>query len=73
MIFGLGIFPLQANALIPLAGMMIGNSMTATVVAARRVVGELRDKRLEVEARLALGLTSQHASRPFVRDALASP
>jgi putative ABC transport system permease protein len=69
-IFGLHIFPLQASTLIPLAGMMVGNSMTATVVAARRVVGELRDKRLEVDARLALGHTWQEASRPYVRDAL---
>src|SRR5262245_39092034 len=31
-IFGFHIFPLQANAIIPLAGMMIGNSMTSTVL-----------------------------------------
>jgi putative ABC transport system permease protein len=55
---------------IPLAGMMIGNSMTSVVVAARRVTGELRDKRLEVEARLALGRSWQDASRPYVREAM---
>lgn len=69
-IFGFGIFPLEANAVVPLAGMMIGNSMASTVLAARRVVGELRDKREEVEARLALGHTWQQASRPYVREAL---
>ncbi len=69
-IFGLGIFPFEARAVVPLAGMMVGNSMTATVVAARRVVGELRDKRLEVEARLALGHPWPAASRPYVREAL---
>jgi putative ABC transport system permease protein len=69
-IFGLGIFPLQAATLIPLAGMMIGNSMSSTVVAARRVVGELRDHRDEVEARLALGHPWPSASRPYVRTAL---
>ena len=62
-IFGLGIFPLEARALVPLAGMMIGNSMNATVVVARRVVEELRDKRDEVEARLALGHSSRRARR----------
>jgi len=69
-IFGLGIFPLEARAIVPLAGMMIGNSMTATVVVGRRIVGELRDKRDEVEARLALGQPWPEASRPYVREAL---
>lgn len=69
-IFGFGIFPLQAATLIPLAGMMIGNSMSSTVVAARRVVGELRDHRDEVEARLALGHPWPSAARPYVRTAL---
>ena len=67
---GLGIFPLEAQAIIPIAGMIIGNSMGATVVVSRRVVGELRDKRPEVEARLALGQPWSDASRPYVRDAM---
>jgi putative ABC transport system permease protein len=50
--------------------MMIGNSMTACVLVGRRIVGELSDKREEVEARLALGLSWQDASRPHVRSAL---
>lgn len=69
-IYGLGIFPLEARAVIPTAGMIIGNSMGATVVVARRVVGELRDKRPEVEARLALGQPWNVASRPYVREAM---
>jgi putative ABC transport system permease protein len=50
--------------------MMIGNSMAATVLAARRVVGELDGHRDEVDARLALGHPSARAARPYVRDAL---
>lgn len=69
-IFGLRIFPLEARAIVPLAGMMIGNSLTATVVVARRVTGELADKRSEVEARLALGHSWQQASKPYVREAM---
>jgi putative ABC transport system permease protein len=69
-LFGLGIFDLDARTLIPLAGLMVGNSMTATVVVARRLYEELRDKRSEVEARLALGQTSSDAARPYVRAAL---
>jgi putative ABC transport system permease protein len=40
------------------------------VLVARRVYEELRDKRAEVEARLALGLSSVEASRPHIRSAL---
>ncbi len=69
-IFGLGIFPTQGRAIVPVSGMMVGNSLTATVVAARRIVGELADKRPEVEARLALGHPWPVASRPYVREAL---
>lgn len=68
--FGLEIFPLEARVLVPLAGMMVGNSMNASVVTARRVVEELRDKRDEVEARLALGHPSRKAALPYVRAAL---
>ena len=69
-LFGLRIFPLEARTLVPLAGMTIGNSMTASVVVGRRLVEELRDKRAEVEARLALGISSREAARPHVRAAL---
>lgn len=69
-LFGLGVFPLEGRTLVPLAGMMVGNSMNATVLVARRIVEELRDKRPEVEARLALGQPSREAARPYIRAAL---
>ena len=69
-ILGFGMFPAEARTIVPLAGMMIGNSMTASVVVGRRIVGELSDKRLEVEARLALGHPWPDAARPYVRSAL---
>ncbi len=69
-VFGLGIFPVEGRTVVPVAGMMIGNSMKDAVVAARRIVGELADKRDEVEARLALGQPWQVASRPHLRAAL---
>ncbi|WP_415823255.1 ABC transporter permease, partial [Mycobacterium senriense] len=71
-IFGLRVFPLQGRTLVPVAGMMIGNSMTAMVLVARRLVDELRDKRDEVEARLALGQPSRQAAAPYLRIALRS-
>ena len=49
---------------------MVGNSMTATVLAGRRLTDELRAKRDEVEARLALGQSSRQAATPYVRAAL---
>jgi energy-coupling factor transporter ATP-binding protein EcfA2 len=69
-LFGLHVFPLTGRTLVPIAGMMVGNSMTATVLAGRRLTDELRDKRDEVEARLALGQPSRQAAAPYVRAAL---
>ncbi len=69
-LFGLGVFELDIRTLIPLAGIMIGNSLAATVLVGRRLVEELRDKRDEVEARLALGQPATEAAKPYVRNGL---
>jgi len=69
-VFGLGMYPVVGRAVVPIAGMMIGNSIGSIVVASRRILGELGDRRPEVEARLALGQPWQEASKPFVRSAL---
>jgi len=69
-LFGFGVFPVNGTTVVPLAGMMIGNSMTATVLVARRVTTEFKDKRLEIEARLALGQPSAEAARPYLRESL---
>jgi putative ABC transport system permease protein len=69
-LFGLGILPFEPVTIVPLAGMVIGNSLGATVSAARRTAIELAEHRMEVEARLALGQPWQDASRPYVQAAL---
>jgi putative ABC transport system permease protein len=69
-IFGFGIFPVESQAIVPLAGMMIGNSMAATILAARSIVREVADRRDEVEAHLSLGQPWRVAARPYVREAL---
>ncbi len=69
-LFGFGVFTVNVRTIVPLAGLMIGNSMAATVLVARRLVEELRDKRDEIEARLALGQPAEEAARPYVRNAL---
>lgn len=71
-LFGFGVLPLEGRTLVPIAGMMVGNSMTATVLVARRMVEEVRDKRDEVEARLALGQPAGQAARPYLRAGLRS-
>ena len=70
LLFGLRIIPLEPRTLVPLAGMMIGNSMTATVLVATRIVAEFKDKRPLIEARLALGFRSTDAFLPYVRSSL---
>ncbi len=68
--FGLQIFPVEGRTLVPIAGMLVGNSMKAAVVAADRLVEALADGRAEVEARLALGQPWSAAARPTVRSTL---
>ena len=70
LVFGLGIFPLEARTLVPLAGMMIGNSMTATVLVASRIVAEFKQQRPLIEVQLALGFTSREAFQPHLRESL---
>ncbi len=69
-VFVLGIYPVVPRAIVPIAGMLVGNSIGSTVSAARRVIGELSDHRAEVEARLALGQPWHQAAQLYVRRAL---
>jgi UDP-glucose/iron transport system permease protein len=55
---------------IPIAGMILGNSMTSAALAGDRLQGDLRVRRDEVEARLALGFSGREAVQPMVRAAL---
>ena len=69
-LFGLRIFPMNGRTVVPIAGLVVGNSLSSTVLVARRIVAELSEKRDEVEARLALGLPSSEAARPYLRSAV---
>lgn len=55
--------------LIPLAGMIIGNSMTGASLAAERLAAEIRERRDEIETALSLGASAHQASRTIVRQA----
>lgn len=63
------VFPLTPRYVIPIAGMLIGNCMTATSVSGVRFKEELIDKNLELEARLALGLRAKQALTTYTRRA----
>lgn len=55
--------------LIPLAGMIIGNSMNGASLAAERLSSEMHDRREEIETAICLGATGRQASEPAVRTA----
>ncbi|MEZ5215337.1 MAG: iron export ABC transporter permease subunit FetB [Ilumatobacteraceae bacterium] len=69
-VFGFGVFDLDSRSLVPVSGMIIGNSMKSGVVAAMRVVEASAEQRAEIEAGLALGMSTRQASARFVRSAL---
>jgi putative ABC transport system permease protein len=69
-VFGFGMYPLEARTLVPTAGMLLGNAIGSTVLAARRTVAEIDDHRQQVEVRLSLGLRGADAVRPHLRESL---
>lgn len=69
-VFGFGIFPLEARTLVPSAGMLMGNAIGATVLAVRRTSTEVSEHRDEIEVRLALGQTGRDALRPHLAEAM---
>jgi putative ABC transport system permease protein len=60
----------EPQYIIPIAGMILGNSMTSAALAGDRLQGDLRARADEVEARLALGFSGPDAVQPMVRAAL---
>ena len=55
---------------LPIGGMVVGNSITALAISLDRLFSELKNRRDEVEMRLALGATSREASHDIMKDAL---
>jgi putative ABC transport system permease protein len=74
LVLGSGTVPIRGEAVIPVAGILIGGAMTATSLAGRRVRDELTARRGEVEAALALGFLPRDAvlmvGRPVASTAL---
>jgi putative ABC transport system permease protein len=59
-----------ARTVIPISGMILGNAVSGQALALDRLYGEVRSRRAEVEAMLALGATPWEAVRDCVREAL---
>ncbi|MBD3288624.1 iron export ABC transporter permease subunit FetB, partial [candidate division KSB1 bacterium] len=59
----------EPQYLIPISGMMLGNSMNSAALAVDRLVGETRNRHLEIEAALALGASPFKAINPLLREA----
>jgi putative ABC transport system permease protein len=62
-----GTTPLATVAVLPIAGILIGGAMTATSLAGRRALDELRNRHGEYEAALALGLLPRDAALEVCR------
>ncbi len=59
-----------ARIAIPIAGMILGNAASGTALSIDRLYAEIRARRDEVEALLALGATPWEAVRDCVREAV---
>ena len=62
----------DAQTVIPMLGMILGNTVSAVALAADRFRSDLRSDRDLVEARLALGATARQAATPALRAAVSA-
>jgi putative ABC transport system permease protein len=72
LVLALGVFAAEPRYLVPVGGMVIGNSMTAAAVALNRLADEVRGQAPLIESILALGGTSRQAAAGLVTRSLRS-
>lgn len=65
-------FPITPRFVLPLTGIVLGNSMIVTSLAGRRLRDELTARVGEIEARLALGFSPRAAFGPLRREAVTT-
>ena len=70
--FLLGIFPLEARYVIPTGSILIGNAMNVSSLAIDRYRGEMKNRRAEVEAYLALGAPPKLAASACLKQGILS-
>ncbi len=66
----LGVIEPTPSVVVPVGGMVVGGAMTAAILSMRRLTETAREQRLDIEARLALGLTAEQAMAPHMRRAV---
>lgn len=70
LLVALGVFEFKAQQIIPIAGMVIGNSMNVCSLVMARVRDEINGRSPQIEAALALGATGRQAAQPYLRTSL---
>ncbi len=60
----------SAQYIIPLSGMLLGNSLSGNIVALQNLYDAFEQRKSEYEAAISLGASPQYASIPFVRVAM---
>ncbi len=60
----------EPQYLIPLAGIVLGNSMNGAAISGERLVSVINASRLEIETHLSLGATPQQAVNQYRKDAI---
>lgn len=69
-VFCFGVLPLEPSTLVPMAGIILGNTLPATSAGAARFAELVREERGQIEAMLALGFRQHAAIRPQIRTAV---
>jgi putative ABC transport system permease protein len=72
LLVALQVFPFEPRFIIPIAGMVVGNSMTVTALVMGRLRDDVRIQKAQIEAALALGAPQQQAVRKQLRRALTT-
>jgi len=72
LLIALRVFPFKPQYIIPIAGMVVGNTMVVTGLVMSRLYDDLKLQQAKVEAALALGATSRQAVSMQLRRALAT-
>lgn len=67
---GLGVIKFVPSEVIPIGGMIIGNAMVGAGLVLNRLLAEVQQKKIEIEAALALGATSRQAVERVLRSAV---
>ena len=68
----LQVFPPNPRYVIPVAGMMVGNSMSVTGVTLKRLTEGMAADINRIETALSLGATPRQALTPFIRSSLST-